>query len=91
MSNITKFLPCLLLIFLFSACQLFRKTSGSSASKGDDGIIQVTFLQMNDVYEISPSLGENTGGLARVATIRKELLAKNPNTITVLAGDFISP
>jgi len=91
MSNITKILSCLLLIFLFSACQLFRKTSGSSASKGDDGIIQVTFLQMNDVYEISPSLGENTGGLARVATIRKELLAKNPNTITVLAGDFISP
>jgi 2',3'-cyclic-nucleotide 2'-phosphodiesterase (5'-nucleotidase family) len=26
-----------------------------------------------------------------VATIRKELLAKNPNTVTVLAGDFISP
>jgi 2',3'-cyclic-nucleotide 2'-phosphodiesterase (5'-nucleotidase family) len=28
---------------------------------------------------------------ARVATIRKQLLAKNPNTFTVLAGDFLSP
>jgi len=46
---------------------------------------------MNDVYEISPSPSDNIGGLARVATIRKELLAKNPNTLTVLAGDFISP
>jgi 5'-nucleotidase / UDP-sugar diphosphatase len=58
---------------------------------GDDGILEVVFLQMNDVYEITPNLGDNTGGLARVATIRKELLAKNPNTVTVLAGDFISP
>jgi 2',3'-cyclic-nucleotide 2'-phosphodiesterase (5'-nucleotidase family) len=45
---------------------------------------------MNDVYEISPG-ADNRGGLARVAAIRKELLAKNPNTFTVLAGDFISP
>lgn len=85
MFKITQLVPYLLLTLLCSACQLFRKTGG------DDGRIEVTFLQMNDVYEISPSLGENTGGLARVATIRKELLAKNPNTITVLCGDFISP
>ncbi len=85
MIKVTKLTACLLLAFLFSTCQLFRKTGG------DDGRIEVTFLQMNDVYEISPSLGENTGGLARVATIRQGLLAKNPNTITVLAGDFLSP
>ncbi len=88
MSKIIKLAPFLLLALLFSACQLFHKTGTSGR---DDGRIEVTFLQMNDVYEISPSPGENTGGLARVATIRKELLAKNPNTITVLAGDFISP
>lgn len=57
----------------------------------DDGLIEIVFLQMNDVYEITPSSSGNRGGMARVATIRKELLAKNPNTVTVLAGDFISP
>lgn len=56
----------------------------------DDGIIEVVFLQLNDVYEISP-LGDGLGGLARVATVRKNLLRENPNTFTVLAGDFISP
>ncbi len=79
----------LFLLLLFSSCHLFQKTTAPTGT--DDGLIEVTFLQMNDVYEISPGSGDNTGGLARVASIRKELLAKNPNTITVLAGDFISP
>jgi 2',3'-cyclic-nucleotide 2'-phosphodiesterase (5'-nucleotidase family) len=60
------------------------------AATRDDGQIEIVFLQLNDVYEIAP-LGDNTGGLARVAALRQELLSKNPNTITVLAGDFISP
>jgi len=79
-------LPFLLLGCFFMACNSAKKASG-----GDDGIIEITFLQMNDVYEISPSPSSNSGGLARVATIRKALLAKNPNTFTVLSGDFISP
>ena len=77
-----------LFALLFLACDTSKKTVATPGK--DDGIIEVTFLQMNDVYEISPS-SDNSGGLARVATLRKELLAKNPNTITVLAGDFISP
>ncbi|CAF4785296.1 unnamed protein product, partial [Rotaria socialis] len=31
------------------------------------------------------------GGMARVATIRKLLLQENPNTITVVSGDVVSP
>ncbi len=46
---------------------------------------------MNDVYEIAPIEGGKTGGMARVATVKKELLAKNPNTYLVMAGDFLSP
>ena len=68
-----------------------KTPSTTSKPSGDDGIIEVVFLQMNDVYEIASSSTDNVGGLARVASIRKELLAKNPNTITVIAGDFISP
>lgn len=74
------------ILFLF-ACDTPRKI----ATKGDDGILEFQILQLNDVYEISPSPSDNTGGLARVASIRKSLLAKNPNTLTMLAGDFISP
>ncbi len=85
--RIFKTLALLLTTLSFFTC----KTAQKPASTGDDGIIEVQFLQMNDVYEISPAPSDNRGGLARVATIRKELLAKNPNTFTVLAGDFISP
>lgn len=52
---------------------------------------EVVFLQMNDVYEITPVEGGKYGGLARVSQLRNELLKQNPNTYTVLSGDFISP
>ncbi len=57
----------------------------------DDGALHVTFLHLNDVYEISPVEGGKSGGLARVATLLRELLRENPNTRMVLAGDFVSP
>lgn len=53
--------------------------------------LRLTILQLNDVYEITPVEGGRTGGLARVATVRKRLLADNPNVLTLLAGDLISP
>lgn len=40
---------------------------------------------------MTPVEGGRFGGLARVATLRKALLADNPNTITLLNGDFLSP
>lgn len=81
-------LSLLLCLAFFTACDPARK---STATGGDDGRIEVVFLQMNDVYEISPLPSDNSGGLARVAAVRQELLKKNPNVVTVLAGDFISP
>jgi 5'-nucleotidase/UDP-sugar diphosphatase len=56
-----------------------------------DGVVEFTILQINDVYEIAPLDGGDVGGLARVAALREELRAQNPNTFTVLAGDFFSP
>lgn len=85
MRFIIKITPFFALLLVMQACDTTRK-----ASSGDDGIIEITFLQMNDVYEISP-LSDGTGGMSRVGTIRKELIAQNQNTFTVLAGDFISP
>ncbi|MDH5553452.1 MAG: metallophosphoesterase, partial [Nitrosomonas sp.] len=57
----------------------------------DDGKIHVTILHFNDIYEITPVSGGKEGGIARVATLRNELLARNPNTITTLGGDLFSP
>lgn len=60
--------------------------SGCSSQK-----INFTLLQLNDVYEMSPLNGGKSGGLARVATLQKQLKADNPQTYSILAGDLISP
>ncbi|HJY63431.1 MAG TPA: bifunctional metallophosphatase/5'-nucleotidase [Ignavibacteria bacterium] len=52
---------------------------------------EVIFLQLNDVYEIAPLEGGKVGGLARVATIRKDLMKQYTVVYTILSGDFISP
>lgn len=54
---------------------------------------RITLIQINDVYELMPLSGTNgtEGGLAKVATIIKNHKKENPNTIALLAGDFISP
>lgn len=53
--------------------------------------VEFVILQMNDVYEISPMNNGQIAGMARVAAVRKELLKANPNVITVLDGDYLSP
>lgn len=78
----------LLLAVLAGGC---ASTSRPPAGGSGTGVVEVTLLQLNDVYEIGPVEGGKSGGLARVATLRKRLLAENPNTFTVLAGDFVSP
>ncbi|MEY4937385.1 MAG: hypothetical protein RIS64_3744 [Bacteroidota bacterium] len=77
----------LLSIFCLFSCTGLKKLD---AGQGD-GKIEVIFLQLNDVYEIAPIENGKAGGLARVAYLRKQLLKENPNTVTVLAGDFINP
>jgi 2',3'-cyclic-nucleotide 2'-phosphodiesterase (5'-nucleotidase family) len=73
----------ILLAFLFS-CNTTQKVA-------TDTSIDFTILQINDVYEIAPLEGGKAGGMARVAQVKQELLKENPNTIAMLAGDFLSP
>ena len=75
----------LIIIFLYSC------TGTRPAAGGDDKKIDLTFVQVNDVYEIAPLENGNSGGMARVATLKKKYVAKNPNTFLVMAGDFLSP
>jgi len=85
----TVILPALLLFSCAAGPAVTRE--GLHPGQTGDGVVGLTILQMNDIYELTPVSGGREGGLARVATIRKELLAENPNTLTVLAGDLFSP
>lgn len=76
---------------LFALLFVFGVFSGAAIAAKDVEPVHVTLLYFNDVYEITPVGGGKEGGLVRVATIRKALLRKNPNTVTLLGGDFFSP
>ena len=77
-----KILTPLLLFILFSS--LFSCVK-------NDGKIDFTIMQLNDVYEIAPIQAGEFGGMARVETLHKHLLQENKNTLLVMAGDFLNP
>ena len=77
----------IIFFILFSSCSTTRNATAAK----DDGKIEVVFVQVNDVYEIAPLAGGTQGGMARVATLKKDYKAKNPNTLLVIGGDFLSP
>lgn len=78
-----------LIALLFTTCNTPSVVVNDIDSSNDP--IEFTILQINDVYEIAPLEGGRVGGLARVAGLLRRLESKNPNTIAVLAGDFLSP
>ena len=53
--------------------------------------VRVTLLQVNDVYQFAPVDGGTRGGLARVLTLRKQIMNESPHTLFLLAGDTLSP
>ncbi|MEJ7677215.1 MAG: metallophosphoesterase [Segetibacter sp.] len=77
----------LTILFASASCKVTRKAVATK----DDGKIEVVFVQVNDVYEIAPVAGGKEGGMARVATLKKQYKQSNPNTFLIIAGDFISP
>lgn len=90
----------ILLLFTVIGCKSSKKINKpkpiqakayTKETPTDDGKISLTLLQINDVYEIAPLANGKIGGMARVATLKKRLKAKDPNTFALLAGDFLSP
>lgn len=63
----------------------------SSAQEKQPTTTRITILQLNDVYQITPVDRGRRGGMARVATLQKQVRAESPHTLFLLAGDFISP
>ena len=82
-----KLIVQLLVLISFFSCDPAKKLQKPTP----EGKISFTFLQINDVYEIAPLDGGRVGGMARVAQLRKDLMAKNRNLLFVHAGDFLNP
>jgi len=78
-------------LFLVSAIVVSAFILALSPNTPHDTIVKLTLLQINDVYEITPVSGGKEGGMARLATLRQQLLRQNPNTFMILAGDLVSP
>jgi 2',3'-cyclic-nucleotide 2'-phosphodiesterase (5'-nucleotidase family) len=52
---------------------------------------RVTFLHINDAYELEPVDGGRRGGMARLAALVKGIRATQPHAIFTHGGDAISP
>jgi 5'-nucleotidase len=64
---------------------------GAFAQEQRECPVRVTLLQVNDVYQFAPVDGGTRGGLARVLTLRKQIMSESPHTLFFLAGDTLSP
>src|SRR5258708_9831747 len=87
-------LSCVLLaaILALTAPALeFNLISLALAQQQRECPVRVTLLQVNDVYQFAPVDGGTRGGLARVLTLRKQLVSESPHALYLLAGDTISP
>src|SRR5712691_6125214 len=71
------------------AASLFPNLVGAQTQRECN--VRVTLLQLNDVYQFAPVDGGARGGLARVLTLRKQIISESPNALFLLAGDTISP
>lgn len=76
------------LLIAFTLCAML---SVNVSGQNPPAKVKVTILQLNDVYQISPVDQGKRGGMARVATLQSQIRKESPNTLFLMAGDFISP
>jgi len=62
-----------------------------AAACGAPGPAAVRIVHFNDIGEIGPLEGGRTGGLARVASVVRELESDEVPVLVTLGGDFLSP
>ena len=75
-----------------SVATLQIASSVDEVTRGNsENSVDFIVLQLNDAYEAAPVEGGRLGGLARVATLRRQLEKENPNLITIMVGDFLAP
>jgi len=70
------------------ACALLLAALAQGARAAE---VRVTLLHVNDVYQIAPVDKGQRGGLARLATLKRQVQAESPHTLMILGGDTLSP
>ena len=85
--NILRIFSVFITIILVNSC--FPHISDRLPK--DDGEIKIAIVQMNDVYEISGVSGGTKGNLARVQGFYDGIQEEYPNSMLLLAGDFLNP
>lgn len=86
----------ILAIVLFLALSVTTTTTlalaqGTVNSSPEGSTVHITIIHTNDIYEITPVGGGTLGGVTRLATLKKQLLAENTNTLLFFAGDMYGP
>ncbi|RKH68291.1 bifunctional metallophosphatase/5'-nucleotidase [Corallococcus llansteffanensis] len=66
-------------------------TTGDATSAATEPLVSITLLHVNDVYHLAPVDQGRRGGLARVATLCKQVKAESPHVLILLGGDTLSP
>ena len=84
-------LLALILVALALGSSAFDFVRLVTAQDKKDCPVRVTILQVNDVYQFTPVDRGKNGGLARVLTLRKQVMRESPNTLFLFSGDTISP
>ena len=96
---------CALILFLSASCAGRPDSTtvsppgsgsqGGEAQAGSDAPIEAersfVILSINDVYRLEGIDGGSRGGLARVATLRRQLEEEDPDLLFLHAGDFLFP
>ena len=84
--NKNYFLTYLVLLTItgLTGCDLFRVTKPNKDK-------EIVFLAINDVYNIEGVDERNSGGLARVRSLRKQLEEEYGTVFLIHAGDFLFP
>ena len=80
--------PVLMRRLLVTFAMVFALAASAVAQTPPPQTATVTFLHLNDVYEISPKQGR--GGFAPLMTLLKQERAASADTITTLGGDLIA-
>ena len=88
---VKSFVRLLTATVIAAACAPTRPNSSATPAPVATGAGAIHILHFNDVYEITPVEAGKSGGLARVATLRRALRDSFPTLITTLGGDFVSP
>ncbi|AEI68808.1 bifunctional metallophosphatase/5'-nucleotidase [Corallococcus macrosporus] len=55
------------------------------------GTVRLTLLHLADVYQVQAVEDGQRGGMARAATLRKQVLRETPHVLTLMGGDTLSP